>query len=363
MTKKCLLSFCFLLSFCTSVFCVSYSEKSWRILEQAQVCFDSGNYGDAFKFAREAFVSRKNEAENEFNVLDKAISPAQVRRAGDEFSAVLKVLKEREQKEAVDIIEKYLKFYGSSYYKNSIHNMLDWLKERNVYPEADYLTGKIYQVEGEYAQALSFYERAYSEKDYLDVSDVQYEILYSIGFIAKINSDFEKFEKTLLLILNSDEFFKNELLKKSITKAISGDKKENVDRIFLLYRADSKYSLMALSELGDLYENRKESKKALECSALAAVESFTHILTAIEQRNSQFKYTSLEKFFEECKKYEEILFWAQKNDVWNVFYQLAKRAGANGNIIFAQAMYSVMADSIPDSYYRSLSASQLNSGF
>ena len=187
--------------------------------------------------------------------------------------------------------------------------------------------------------------------------------MYSIGFIAKINSDFEKFEKTLLLILNSDEFFKNELLKKSITKAISGDKKENVDRIFLLYRADSKYSLMALSELGDLYENRKESKKALECSVLAAVESVTHILTASEQRNSQFKYTSLEKFFEECKKYEEILVWAQKNDVWNVFYQLAKRAGANGNIIFAQAMYSVMADSVPDSYYRSLSASQLNSGF
>ena len=73
MTKKCLLSFCFLLSFCTSVFCVSYSEKSWRILEQAQVCFDSGNYGDAFKFAREAFVSRKNEAENEFNVLARSI--------------------------------------------------------------------------------------------------------------------------------------------------------------------------------------------------------------------------------------------------------------------------------------------------
>ncbi|WP_296022549.1 hypothetical protein [uncultured Treponema sp.] len=360
MTKKCLLSFCFLFSFCASIFCVSYSEKSWRILEQAQVCFDSGNYGDALKFAREASVSRKNETENEFNVLDKAISPAQVRKAGDEFSAVLKVLKEREQKEAADIIEKYLKLYGNSYYKDSIHNMLDWLKERNVYPEADYLTGKIYQVEGEYAQSLSFFERAYSEKDYLDISDMQYEILYSIGFIAKINDDLEKFEKTLLLILNNDEFFKNELLKKSITKAISDDKNENVDRIFLLYRADSKYSLMALSELGDLYETRKESKKALECSSLAAVESFAHILTAIEQRNSQFKYTSLENFFEECKKYEEILIWSQKNNVWSIFYQLAKRAGANGNIIFAQTLYSVMANSIPDSYYRSLSAGQLS---
>ena len=360
MTKKCLLSFCFLFSFCASIFCVSYSEKSWRILEQAQVCFDSGNYGDALKFAREASVSRKNETENEFNVLDKAISPAQVRKAGDEFSAVLKVLKEREQKEAADIIEKYLKLYGNSYYKDSIHNMLDWLKERNVYPEADYLTGKIYQVEGEYAQSLSFFERAYSEKDYLDISDMQYEILYSIGFSAKINGDLEKFEKTLLLILNNDEFFKNELLKKSITQAISDDKNENVDRIFLLYRADSKYSLMALSELGDLYETRKESKKALECSSLAAVESFAHILTAIEQRNSQFKYTSLENFFEECKKYEEILIWSQKNNVWSIFYQLAKRAGANGNIIFAQTLYSVMANSIPDSYYRSLSAGQLS---
>ena len=359
MIKKTAAFFLCLLFFSSEFFSVSYSENSWRILEQAQVCFDSGNYGDAFKYVQEASINRRNEAENEYTLLDKAVAPAQVRKAGTEIASVLQVLEEREQKEAVSVINKYVRFYGVSYFDDNIRNMLSWLKKRTVYPEADYLTGKIYQLEGEYSQALSFYERAYSEREYLDIPDIQYDILYSIAAISKINGDMERLEKSLLLILDSDEFFKNELLKSSIMKSISADAAENVDRIFLLYRADTRYSLQALCDLAYLYEMRGEFAKSLECYALASIEAFTHILNAITERNARFKYTTLEDFFAESGNYDEITEWIANNNIWNIFFQFAGRAGKEGNLVFAKALFAAMANSVPDSYYRAIAAQQL----
>lgn len=347
--------------FCFQIFAVSYSEKSWRILEQAQVCFDSKNYGDAFKYANQALSLRKEESENEYNILDAAISPVQVRKAGKEFSAVMPVLKEREQKEALSILDKYLKLYGNDFFKNDIHNLLEWLKNRSVYPEADFLIGKIYQLEGEYSLAQNFYERAYEEKEYLDIADVKYEILYSIAFISKMNGDDEQLEKVLLLILDNDESFKNELLKDSILRTIYTNKKDSADRLFLLYRSLPKYSLNALTELSALYQKQGELKKSLSCTSIAVIEAFTYIFNSICERNSQFKYTNISDFFNECGKYEEIAEWARLNNIWELFYQLAVKAENEGNKDFSESLYKAMAQNIPDEYYRTLASKKIKS--
>lgn len=344
---------------CFEVFAVSYSEKSWRILEQAQVYYDSKNYGEAFKYANQALSLRKEESEKEYNILDIAISPVQVRRAGKEFSDVLPVLKEREQKEALSILDKYLKLYGNEFFKDNIYNLLEWLKNRSVYPEADYLIGKIYQLEGEYSLALDFYERAYAEKEYLDIADVKYEILYSIAFIEKMNGDDEQLEKVLLLILDNDESFKNELLKDSVLRTIYADKKDSADRLFLLYRSLPVYSLDALSQLSELYQKQGDLKKSLSCTSIAAIEAFTYIFNSICERNSQYKYTNISDFFNECGKYEEIAEWARFNNIWELFYQLASKAEKEGNKEFSGSLYKAMAQSIPDEYYRTLASKKL----
>ncbi len=344
---------------CFQIFAVSYSEKSWRILEQAQVCFDSKNYGEAFKYANQALSLRKEESDTEYNILDVAISPVQVRRAGKEFSSVMPVLKEREQKEALSILDKYLKLYGNEFFNDDIHTLLEWLKNRSVYPEADYLIGKIYQLEGEYSLAQKFYERAYAEKEYLDIADVKYEILYSIAFIAKINGDDEQLEKILLLILDNDESFKNELLKDSILRTIYTDKKDSADRLFLLYRSLPKYSLNALTELSSLYQKKQENKQSLCCASIAAIEAFTYIFNSICERNSQFKYTNISDFFKECGKYEEIVTWARLNNIWEIFFQLAQKAEKESKNEFSKSLYKAMAENIPDEYYKTMASKKL----
>ena len=146
-------------------------KPSWKILEQAQFCFDSGNYGEALRLSNLALNMHKNEIDSEYNILDIAVSPAQVKHAGDEFVNVLSVLEERESKEAISIINKYLALHGKIFFNDDIKIMLDWLKKKNVYPEADFLVGKIYQIEGEYDTAYKFYTKALDEGDYLDIPD------------------------------------------------------------------------------------------------------------------------------------------------------------------------------------------------
>lgn len=342
-----------------SSFSQDQTLSSWKILENAQLKFDSGNYGESLNLANKALNQRKYEVNSEYNILDIAITPAQVRRAGEDIKEVLNVLVEREQKDAVSVIEKYLKLYGKDFFDNNIHNLVNWLKNKAVYPEADYLIGQIYQMEGEFNTAVNFYNKAYSEKEYLDIPDIEFDILYSLAYLYKINDDLDKFEKTLLLILDDDSYFKNELLKSSVLRNIDLDRAENVDRLFYLYRAESKYSLKALYELSFIYESRDDEDKALVCSALAAIEAFTHIFNTIIEHDSRFVYTDLKMFLVECSKYEEIVNWGRNNNVWESFYLFAERAGKHGKLVFAQELYLVLSQSIPDEYYRALCAKRI----
>lgn len=339
-----------------TVFCVDFSEQSWRILEQAQVQFDSGNYGEALRLADKASSLRRTEAYEEYTAIDTAISSAEVKRAGDNIDNVVPVLKRRDQKTAVDIIEKYLSLFGKSRYDGNIHNLLEWIKNKAVYPEADYLVGKIYQLEGEYKTALSFYTKAYSERDYLDVGDSQYEILYSMAFLSKLTNDEDSAEKMLLLILDNDDAFKNNLLKSSMLRTVRADRAENVDRFFLLYRASSKFSLRALHELGLLYSARNDKENAMFCFALGSVEAMTHVIDVIKDRESSFQYTSLSAFLSECGKHEDILRWADQNSVWEMMYLFADSASSDGFKKFSSEFFSVMSSSMPDRYFKEMSA-------
>ena len=65
------------------------------------------------------------------------------------------------------------------------------------------------------------------------------------------------------------------------------------------------------------------------------------------------------KIFAESGNYDEITEWIANNNIWNIFFQFAGRAGKEGNLVFAKALFAAMANSVPDSYYRAIAAQQL----
>ncbi|MBQ3965517.1 MAG: hypothetical protein II684_01640 [Treponema sp.] len=328
------------------------SESAYRILEEATVSFDAGDYGNAMKYANQAKDARRAESEYETYILENALTPRAVRRVGTVFSDVLDVLADRDEKEAIAIINRYLKRYGKDYYNNNVNDMVSWIKAKAVYPEADYLIGKIYQLEGEHDVALDFYERARMESPYLDIPAESFDILYTMANLAKQQKRDEPFEQMLYLILDNDQHFKDKAFTQALLRTIDFDTVKHADRFFMLFRAEPNHSLEALYELGLIYDKRGEDEKALTCVALGTVEALTHMIAALSERDAEFKYIDFPTFLQTASRYSDIVEWGSETHVWDMMFQFAERVEKRGKSIFAGALYSYMSDNMPDTYWR-----------
>ena len=328
------------------------SEYSWRILQDAQFAFDKGEFSRAMNLANKAKANRVAESDYEVYILDVALSPLAVRKAGEDFDAVLEVLKERDQNEAISIINRYLELYGAKTFGYSVHKMLDWVEEKRVYPEADFLIGKIYRLEGEYKTALDFYEKARLESNFLDIPEQQYDILYEMADLMEHQEDKEEYKKALLLILDKDQNYKDGVLRRAMLKIIDANKSSNVDRFFDLFRASSPKTLGALYSISVIFEDEGEAENSLFTSALGCVESLSHILDSISGRDASFEYTTLASFLQKIGEYDDIFVWCEQNHFWDNLINFCKKVSARGDIIYSNAMLEIIAENATDPYTR-----------
>ena len=362
--KKIFLSLCFLLTFSLLFSQVvpkkpESSEFSWRILQDAQFSFDKGEISRAMNLANKAKANRVAESDYEVYILDVALSPLAVRRAGEDFDVVLEVLKERDQTEAISIINRYLELYGAKFFQYSVHKMEDWVEEKRVYPEADFLIGKIYRLEGEYKTAIDFYEKARLESSFLDIPDQIYDILYEMADLLKHQGETEKYKQVLLLILDNDSNYKDMVLRRAMLKIIDADKPSNVDRFFNLFRVSSPKTLNALYNISLIFEEEGETENSLFSSALGSVESFSHILDSISGRDANYEYTTLADFLKKISEYEDILLWCEQNHFWDNLIAFCKKVSERGDVIYANAMLDVIANNSHDSYTRAAARSNM----
>lgn len=362
--KKIFLSLCFLLTFSLLFSQVvpkkpESSEYSWRILQDAQFSFDKGEISRAMNLANKAKANRVAESDYEVYILDVALSPLAVRRAGEDFDVVLEVLKERDQTEAISIINRYLELYGAKFFQYSVHKMEDWVEEKRVYPEADFLIGKIYRLEGEYKTAIDFYEKARLESSFLDIPDQIYDILYEMADLLKHQGETEKYKQALLLILDNDSNYKDMVLRRAMLKIIDADKPANVDRFFNLFRVSSPKTLNALYNISLIFEEEGETENSLFSSALGSVESFSHILDSISGRDANYEYTTLADFLKKISEYEDILLWCEQNHFWDNLIAFCKKVSERGDVIYANAMLDVIANNSHDSYTRAAARSNM----
>ena len=328
------------------------SEYSWRILQDAQFAYDKGEFSRAMNLANKAKANRVAESDYEVYILDVALSPLAVRRAGENFDSVLSVLKERDQSEAISIINRYLSLYGEAFFQYSVHKMEDWVEEKRVYPEADFLIGKIYRLEGEYKTAIDFYEKARMEGAFLDIPDQLYDILYEMADLMVHQNQDEKYKQALLLILDNDPNYKDVVLRRAMLKIIDANKAENVDRFFDLFRASSPKTLNALYNISVIFDEEGENENSLFASALGTIESFSHILESISGRDANYEFTTLAEFLKKIGEYEDITLWCEQNHFWDNMIAFCKKVSARGDVLYSNATLEVIASHSPDSYTR-----------
>ena len=155
-----------------------------------------------------------------------------------------------------------------------------------------------------------------------------------------------------MLILDKDPNFKDEVLKRAMLKIIDADKEENVDRFFDLFRASSPKTIKALYNMSKIFEEEGEVENSLTSTALCTVESFTHILESISERDASFSYTDLASYLQKINEYEDIMLWCSENHFWDNLIFFCRKVALRGNVLYSNATLEVIAKNAPDSYCR-----------
>ncbi len=334
-------------------------QESWRYLGMARSAFDRGEYGMALQLTEQAREKHRQESRWRHSTLLQAVSPTEVKRAGEEILQVRDVLVRRNDLPAVEIIDDLVLLKGGdatgiSFFGNSISRMVEWLSLRSVFPEADMLSGQVYEAEGEYLQALRFYETAWKNRDFLDIPDKRYDLLYRMASVAGWAGREDSREQYLLLVLADDPLFGepgNEgPVLRSMIRTLSQE--PDTEKFFLLYRHTNYTALQALRDLTHFYgHTSRRYDRALSTAALAAVISVTRIEEAVMSRDYRYRYSGLADLMQRAAADREIMAWSRNHGAWDSLLQLARILGdrRSGNTLaIAIHLFQELADFCPD---------------
>ncbi len=296
----------------------------------------------------------------EISIISEALKPRQVQRAGDDLSAVLKVLNERNEKRPISVINKYLKLKDEEYFGNSISKLISHIQQKEHYPEVYKLIGDIYKLEGEYVFAEEYYKKALDYSDVLNIPNDKYELLYALVEISEINEDFNRMEIRLLNILTEDKSFNNKALSKALLNNFVSNKNDCFEKFFELYRGNNYFSLKAYSKLSEYYYSLKDYEKAFNFCALNVITSITKIQEVISSRDITFEFKNIENLLYHVQYYEDIINWGNENQIWSSFNLFSKITKELGNKDFTIKLLKVLAQFSPEEYWRKEAVLQLS---
>ena len=336
-------------------------DEYWYILKQAQNAYDSAEYGDAIKLAENAKQKKKEVAAWESFILDQTQKNYRVRKAGDYLEEILPILKEKNYDDAVSVIEKNINLYGMDFFHGKFSLLCKWVDDDYIYPEADYLIGKIYKLEGETDLAYQYLIRAYDNLKRLDVPDVKYDILYEMAEISEMKDDTLNYEQKLLAVLMDDTFYTDEGFMNALVRLVNQNKIDSVHKFFLLYRSENDISIKALVLLNEYYSRLGREEKALRCAALGSIAAVTKIEETLKDRLIDYSYAGFSDLLDKAALYSDIVDWGNDNEIWKLFYNLAVTSSSCKNDVFAKTLLDILAEHEPEKYWQKKASVKLAS--
>ena len=326
------------------LFSAPLSGEAWKLLDIAQQALESGDYGTALKRCEEARLAHRSLVGGYIADLEVSFSPLEVRKAGDELTAVYQVIVTRNDMVAKTILDSVFLNYPVSRFGNSASSLMKWLSTRMVYPEADFLEGNVYRAEGEYNLALSFYEKAWIDREGFDIPDERFSLAYAMADLAEAMGKFGDQEKYLLLVVKEDALFglpgNEPPTLNAILRTLSSE--SSLDKFFGLYRHYNTVALPAYNRLSRLYMNSNLPERALPAAALGAIIAVSSLSQALSGRDFEWVYSGFPGILSDAGKNSRIAEWARDSEIWAMLDT------------FAAVLLSLNKDSLAESVYSDL---------
>lgn len=339
---------------------IAKAKESWQFLMKAEREFDKANYALSMRYAQDAIEKRIDESETTYKILTNALTPYQVRKVGDNISDVIDILTERQEYDALKVIDSFTLRLGIDYFNGSIKKLTEYISKYREYPEANFLISKIYYLEGEYDMALTYLEKARTNAFLLEVPEEESDILFLMAEIAESKKDIPTQEKALILIAKNSGDFQNETLKKAIIRTSKSTKEDNSSRFFKLYRVDAVSCVTSYNKLSHIYLDSKKYEDAYIADVYSVLICFTHLNNLLEERESDYEYTDLKSFFKELSRYPDMMRWCNDVNFWESFYNMCDIGYKCGFTRFPKDIITALSEYCPENYWKQAAKKRLS---
>ncbi len=329
------------------------SDKPWHLLETCKLKMEQGEFGEALNYVNYARQVHEKEMSEKYDYLFHAIQAKQVKREGDNIYSVYSILKERENYDACKILDDIFLTHPPIFFDKSMEKLMSWLKKRIVFPETDFLTGKIFFAEGEYAQAMHYYKKAWDNREFLEIPDERFRIIYAMADTALLLRHYDEQEKYLLLVLTEDPIYGTTSLESPTLQAMINtiEKEKNVEKFFLLYRHNKQIALKAYIDLTKIYMDMGNYQRALTTSSLAAIIIISSLDTEVSKTDYNYSYNNLSQLLNKLHRKNEICKWAEENNFWQGLINFADCLSASDKRKQAKDLYKKLSQSLPSLKY------------
>ncbi len=335
-------------------------ERSWYILHKAEYAYEQSDYVEAIQLSVEAKKIRKQESEWSLFEVTRALTPLEVQQAGEDIDLVLEVLEEREQYHVIEIILETLEIIPIQRELVTVPNVLEAIQNKAFYPEADYLLGRLYRIQGEYSVAQDYLDTAWEHSEKLDIAELENSILYEMAELQKLQGNLDAYEKALLFIISREE---DELANpdSGFARSVVATLKRGVslDDFFLLYRHNFYDLIPMYNQLAEYYYNNEEYEKALPYSVLASLSMFTRMYDAVLERNFEFEYTTYIDYLKSLVRYHDVIRWSISQEVWRGFYYFSKILEKLEITEISRELKVALARECPEDYWKQLAFKEI----
>ncbi|UTC63765.1 hypothetical protein E4O00_07400 [Treponema sp. OMZ 788] len=332
---------------------IDEDEKPWHLLEQAKIQIEKGEFGIALHLTNKARDLHKARTEKKYNHMFNSLKPKRVKLEGDNISDVYAILNKREDYDACKILDDIFLTHPPVFFDKSISKLMAWLEKRKAFPETDFLAGKIYFAEGDYEQAMHYYKEAWNARMFLEIPDERFNIIYSLADTSKLLHRYDEQEKYLLLVLTEDPIYGTTNLEsdplQAMIKTITSEK--TTEKFFLLYRNKNPIALKAYMDLTDIYLEAGKNRRALATAVLGSIITITNLDEVISKDDYNYEYTEFANLLHRLHRRQDVVLWAEQQNFWRAFMNLADSLLKNGNNEQAFYLYSKLAESIPSIKY------------
>jgi len=197
-------------------------------------------------------------------------------------------------------------------------------------PEAVFLTGQVYEAEGENRLAQKYYERALELSKQFYVLEDKYQVLYRLAHMYLAEKRYKEYESILLEILRDHPESRSERFEKfrnSLSKLVTTD---GFNAALQLYRLRNDFATRANRELGIFYCRTRRSDKAILHLTLSQIGILSTLIEEVKFIDPGYQFKDLKELLTLAVSRPYLRGYLNESGGWEGFYFLASSLYLHG---------------------------------